>query len=155
MKRISIGLFLSFLLLLIFSACQENVYVDWKLANEKWFETHKNDPGFVISSTGLSYNIIYGGYPLSRQPNAGSSVYCTYKGSLIDGSVFDNQSTATWFGLSTTIKGWQEIMPKLHNGAHVKLYIPAKLAYDTTSTNALIPPHSVLVFDINLIDSYN
>jgi FKBP-type peptidyl-prolyl cis-trans isomerase FkpA len=155
MKRISIGLFISFLFLLIFSACKENVYVDWKLANENWYAVHKSDSGFVTSSTGLCYKIIYPGWSLSRQPNSGSSVEVTYKGTLIDGSVFDSETSAVWFTLSGTIEGWQEIMPKLHNGARVKMYVPAALAYDTISTNSSIPPHSVLIFDINLIDSSN
>ena len=155
MKRISIGLFLTFLGLIIFSACQENVYMDWKLANDNWYAVHKSDSGFVTSSTGLCYQILYPGYALARQPNANSNVLVAYKGTLIDGSVFDSQPAGVWLSLPATIQGWQEILPKLHNGAHVKLYIPAALAYDTTTTNTTIPPHSVLIFDMNLIDSSN
>ena len=87
MKRISIGFFLTFLGLIIFSACQENVYVDWKLANDKWLadyvQTHKNDTDFFTTSTGLHYQLIYGGYKLSRQPNANSNIYVSYSGKLI------------------------------------------------------------------------
>jgi len=155
MKRTSIGLFLGFLFLLILSACQENVYMDWKIANDNWYTKHKTDSGYVVSSTGLCYQILYPGWTLARQPNANSSIEVTYRGTLIDGSIFDSQSTGVWFTLSNTIAGWKEIMPKLHNGAHVKLYVPAALAYDTITTNTLIPPHSVLIFDINLIDSSN
>lgn len=155
MKRTSIGFFLTFLVLLIFSACQENVYIDWKLANDKWYDTHKSDSGFVTTSTGLCYKINYPGWALSRQPNANSDIKVTYKGTLIDGSTFDSQSSGVWVTLSSTIAGWKEIMPKLHNGASVKLYVPSSLGYDTISTNATIPPHSVLIFDINLIDSRN
>jgi len=155
MKRTSIGFFLTFLVLLIFSACQENVYIDWKLANDKWYDTHKSDSGFVTTSTGLCYKINYPGWALSRQPNVNSNVKVSYKGSLIDGSVFDSQpeTSPIWLTLSSTVAGWREIMPKLHNGASVKLYIPASLGYDTLSTNTAIPPHSVLIFDVNLIDS--
>jgi FKBP-type peptidyl-prolyl cis-trans isomerase len=157
MKRISIGLFFTFIILLLFSACQENMYIDWKMANDQWYNTHKSDSGFVVSSTGLCYQIIYPGWPLSRQPNANSIVKVYYKGSLIDGSVFDSQpeTSPVWLTLSGTIAGWREIMPKLHNGAHVYLYIPSKLGYDTISTNTAIPPHSVLKFDIHLVDSQN
>lgn len=155
MKRISIGLFLTFLLLMVFSACQENVYVDWKLANEKWYAAHKNDPDFITTSSGLCYKVIFPGWDYSRQPNINSTVVVTYKGSLIDGSVFDVQTSPVDISLTSAIEGWKEILPKMHNGASLKLYIPSKLAYDTVSTNTQIPPHSVLIFDINLVDSYN
>ena len=159
MKRISIGFFITFLVLLGFSACQENVYMDWKLANDKWLtnyvQTHKNDTDFFTTSTGLSYQLIYGGYKLSRQPNSGSNIKVSYKGTLIDGSVFDSNTVGTWLILSQTIAGWREIMPKLHTGAHIKLFVPSALAYDTISTNPVIPPHSVLIFDLNLLDSSN
>jgi FKBP-type peptidyl-prolyl cis-trans isomerase len=161
MKRISIGLFLTFIGLLIFSACQENVYMDWKLANEKWFATHKSDPGFVTdSATGLCYQIIYKGDTLSRKPKPSSNVLVTYKGSLIDNNVFNYTTSTVGYPLSSTISAWQQIMPKLYTGAHIKLYVPSSLGYDTISTTTQyplpafsIPPNSVLIFDINLIDS--
>ena len=158
MKRISIGLFLTFLGLIIFSACQENVYVDWKLANDKWLadyvQTHKNDTDFFTTSTGLHNQLIYGGYKLSRQPNANSNIYVSYSGKLIDKTTFDSTS-GTWLSLPNTIAAWKEIFPKMHTGAHVKLFVPSALAYDTVSTNPTIPPHSVLIFDIHLLDSAN
>lgn len=155
MKRISIGLFITFIVLLVFSACQENVYVNWKIANEQWFAKHKTDSGFVTTASGLTYKIIYPGWSYGRQPNSGSNIKVSYKGSLIDGSVFDSNTIGSWLILSQTIAGWREIMPKLHTGANVKLYVPSALAYDTISTNPTIPPHSVLIFDINLLDSSN
>ena len=158
MKRMSIGLLVTFLVLMVFSACQENLYVDWKIANEKWLanfvQTHKADTNFHTTSTGLSYHLIYGGYPLSRQPSAGSYILVTYKGSLINDSVFDQATSPTQFILSNTIPAWKEIMPKMHNGARLKLYVPSALAYDTATTHLpTIPPNSVLIFDINLLDS--
>jgi FKBP-type peptidyl-prolyl cis-trans isomerase len=157
MKRISIGLFFTFIILLLFSACQENIYMDWKMANDQWYNTHKSDSGYVVSSTGLCYKIVYPGGQYQRQPNANSIIKVYYTGSLIDGSVFDSRPAynPVWLSLSRTIAGWREIMPKLHNGAHVYLYVPSKLAYDTISTNSAIPPHSVLKFDIHLVDSQN
>jgi FKBP-type peptidyl-prolyl cis-trans isomerase len=155
MKRISIGLFITFIVLLVFSACQENVYVDWKIANDQWFAKHQSDSGFVTSATGLTYKIIYHGWDFGRQPNSGSNIKVSYKGSLIDGTIFDSNSAGVWLSLPGTIAGWREIIPKLRTGASVKLYIPSALAYDTVSTNPTIPPHSVLIFDVNLLDSYN
>ena len=155
MKRISIGLFITFLVLLVFSACQENIYVDWKLANEKWYNTHKSDSGFVTSETGLCYKIIYAG--TNRPVQSTSYIRVNYTGSLIDNTVFASNNTlnGTWLTLSTTIAGWREIMPRLRTGAKVVIYVPSSLGYDTITTNTVIPPHSVLKFDINLLESVN
>jgi FKBP-type peptidyl-prolyl cis-trans isomerase len=180
MKRISMGLFLTFLGLIIFSACQENVSIDWKLANDRFYASLEDSLKYYSStkytslpdsvkkinppmqksadvSAGINYyyKVIFPGWNYSRQPNSGSGVKVTYKGSLIDGLVFDSNSAGIWLSLSGTIAGWREIIPKLHNGANIKLYLPSALAYDTVSTNPTIPPHSVLIFDINLLDSSN
>lgn len=154
MKRISIGLFLTIIGLIIFSACQENIYMDWKTANDQWYEKHKTDDGYIATSSGIIYKVYYPGWDFSRQPNSGSVVNVSYSGSLIDGSVFDS-STSTTISLSDAIQGWKEIFPKMRTGARFKMYIPSKLAYDTVSTNSKIPPHSVLIFDVTLLGSSN
>ena len=159
MKRISIGLFFTFLVLMLFSACQENLYIDWKLANEKWLanfvKEHKADTNFFTTASGLSYHKIYGGYPSSRQPNASSQITVSYKGTLINDSVFeDNSKVQVVLYLSQMIPAWREIFPQMHNGARFKMYVPSALAYDTATTHLpTIPPNSVLIFDINLIRS--
>jgi FKBP-type peptidyl-prolyl cis-trans isomerases 1 len=156
MKRISISFFLTFLLLIIFSACKEDKWMDWKIINDQWYAKHKTDPGFQTTSTGLCYKILYPGCSTCRQPNLNSYVVVSYKGSLVDGSVFDQikSDSSTTLLLSGTIKGWQEILTKVHNGASLKLYIPSSLGYGTSTSNTSIPPNSVLIFDVDLKDSY-
>jgi FKBP-type peptidyl-prolyl cis-trans isomerase len=155
MKQTSIAFFITFLLLIIMSACQENVYMDWKLKNDSWYAAHKNDPGFVTTPSGLCYKVIHQGY--QRKPNINSVVIVNYKGNLVDGSVFDSitPGSSIQLQLSSTIKGWQEGIAKMNAGGSYRFYIPSNLGYDTISTNPKIPPHSVLIFDVNLIDSYN
>ena len=155
MKRTSIVFLITFLFLIILSACQENMYMDWKLMNDKWYSVHKSDSGFITTPSGLCYKVIHQGY--QRKPNINSIIIVNYKGTLIDGSVFDSiaPGTSTQIQLSTSIKGWQEGIPKMNGGGSYIFYIPSNLGYDTISTNSQIPPHSVLRFDVNLVDSYN
>jgi FKBP-type peptidyl-prolyl cis-trans isomerase len=155
MKRTSIIFFITFLFLIILSACKENEYMDWKIMNDNWYSIHKSDSGFVITPSGLCYKVIHQGY--QRKPNINSIIIVNYKGTLIDGSVFDSiaTGTTTQIQLSTSIKGWQEGIPKMNGGGSYIFYIPSNLGYDTISTNSQIPPHSVLRFDVNLVDSYN
>lgn len=152
MKRISIGFLITFMLLIIISACKEDKWMDWKLANDQWYANHKNDPGFITTSSGLCYKVIHQGY--QRRPNINSVVFVKYKGSLIDGSVFQAVDTTTAvLTLATAILGWQEGIQKMNGGGSYDFYIPSKLGYDTISTNLTIPPHSVLIFHVDLIDS--
>ena len=155
MKQTSIVFFITFIFLIIMSACQENMYMDWKLRNDSWYSAHKSDPGFVTTPSGLCYKVIHQG--VQRFPNVNSVVLVSYKGTLIDGSVFDSTATGatTQISLSSAIQGWKEGITKMQNGGNYIFYIPSKLGYDTTSTNAAIPPHSVLKFNVHLIDSYN
>lgn len=148
MKRIT---FLPFLLLLVitFSACEEDKYVEWKLLNESWLETHKSDSGFVQTESGLCYQVIHQGY--MRKPNAGSNIVVKYKGSLVDGTVFDSNDEYET-NLSNMIDGWIEGVAKMNVGGRYIFYIPASLAYDADGSGD-IPPYSVLIFDVTLIAS--
>lgn len=155
MKRTSIVFLITFLFLIIISACKENEYIDWKIMNDNWYAAHKSDPGFVTTADGLCYKVIFQGN--QRKPNINSYVIVNYKGSLIDGSVFDSvaKGSSTILQLSSLVPGWKEGLIKMQAGGRYVFYIPGKLGYDTVSTNPLIPPHSVLKFDVTLIDSYN
>jgi len=155
MKRTSIVFFITFIFLIIMSACQENMYMDWKLLNDNWYSVHKSDSGFITTPSGLCYKVIHQG--VQRFPNVNSVVLVSYKGTLIDGSVFDSTATGatTQVSLSSAIPGWKEGLVKMQNGGNYIFYIPSKIGYDTVSTNAAIPPNSVLKFNVHLIDSYN
>ena len=152
MKRTALFSLFVLMLTIILPACHEDVYMDWKLKNEQWLETHKSDTGFVTTSSGLMYKVIHQGS--QRHPSLNSSILVTYKGSLIDGSSFDTGTNVGLY-LSQTIAGWKEGIPKMEDGGHYIFYIPSPLGYDTTSTNAKIPPYSTLIFDVTLVKSYN
>ncbi len=84
-------------------------------------------------------------------PTLASSVTVVYKGSLLDGKVFDESSAAgATFPLSSVITGWQEGIPKYKAGGRGKLLIPSGLGYGNQSVGT-IPVNSVLLFDIHLI----
>ena len=157
MKRTSLISLLALLFVIILPACQENEWADWKLQNEQWLETHKSDPGFKTTSSGIAYKVIYFGWSYGGKPSGNSIVVVNYKGTLIDGSIFDSVPAGknAQLRVSETIAGWREIVPTMFDDAIYKIYIPSKLGYDTASLNVKIPPHSVLIFDINLNDFYN
>lgn len=80
-----------------------------------------------------------------------------YKGSLLkDGSVFDaTKDKPATFPLNRLIKGWQYALVKCKVGGKVRLYIPSGLAYATRLRSKNIPPNSILVFDIEVVEARN
>ena len=148
MKRIT---FLPFLLLLVitFSACEEDKYIDWKLLNESWLEKHKSDSGFVQTESGLCYKVIHQG--ATRRPNSASNIVVKYTGTLVDGTEFDSSDEYST-NLSYMIDGWIEGVAKMNVGGRYIFYIPASLGYDADGSGD-IPPYSTLIFDVTLLDS--
>jgi FKBP-type peptidyl-prolyl cis-trans isomerase len=49
------------------------------------------------------------------------------------------------------IKGWQEALPLMKEGAKWQVYIPADLAYGPRGAGAAIGPNEALIFDIELV----
>jgi len=154
-NKLTIFSFILFSIVLI-SACEEEKYADWKIMNDQWLEEfkeiHKNDSNFFVTESGLCYHVIYNEYKYTR-PHPTSRVKVSYKGQLISGKVFDEKEN-TYMYLQESIKGWQEGLRLMRDGWHFIFYIPAELAYGKKG-QGLVPPHSVLKFDLELIKTDN
>ena len=150
-KNFLLPFLVAIILVFSFSSCNDDdIYTDWKILNEKWLETHKNDPGFVQTESGLCYKVIHQG--IMRRPNTSSWIIANYSGMLIDSTKFDS---GKWdYPLANAIAGWQEGIPKMNGGGKYILYIPASLAYGVDGSGEKIAPHSTLIFEIELLDSY-
>lgn len=87
------------------------------------------------------------------KPTTASTVEVKYKGSLINGTVFDQTATDKTFtyALSGLILGWQIGIPLMKEGGKATLLIPSQLGYGRENLG-VIPPNSVLIFEIELID---
>lgn len=101
--------------------------------------------------TGLYYNILdIGG---NVNPNVTNTVEIRYKGTFLDGTVFDEtqgQATAE-LSLTRVIRGWQIGVPLIGRGGKIELYIPSDLAYGRTGRGS-IPANAVLYFEVELVD---
>ncbi|MBL0056143.1 MAG: DUF3472 domain-containing protein [Chitinophagaceae bacterium] len=116
-----------------------------KLIRE-WISRSKPDTAGLI--TGVYYQILKEG--TGDLANLNDTVIVRYKGSLLNGDVFDqtDQKTAT-FPLKRLIKGWQIGVPMCREGGIIRLIIPSYLGYSIRNLG-VIPPNSPLVFDITL-----
>jgi len=101
--------------------------------------------------SGLYYNIEEAGS--NDKPTVNDSVTVRYKGSLLNGNVFDQTpgETTVTFPLSNLIPAWQVGIPLIGRGGEITLYSPSNLGYGNRSVGT-IPGGSVLIFEIDLVD---
>lgn len=123
-------------------------------ANAAFLKANAAKPGVVVRPSGLQYKIIENGFGAHPGPYDTVSVY--YKGSLINGKVFD----ATEPGLPAPLEadkviiGWREALGLMRVGDHWQVVIPANLGYGARgSGNGTIPPNQTLVFDLQVMDT--
>jgi FKBP-type peptidyl-prolyl cis-trans isomerase len=93
-------------------------------------------------------------------PQQGDYISLHYRGYLMDGKVFDN----SWdrdepfqyvVGEMELIEGWREVIPYLTEGDSVTVAIPSPLAYGGQGAGGAIPPNSILLFDMKLVEASN
>lgn len=107
--------------------------------------------GVITLDSGLQYEVVNEG--TGATPQASSTVQTHYEGTLITGEVFDSsykRGQPTEFPVGGVIAGWTEALQLMQEGAKWRLYIPSDLAYGARAAGS-IPPHSTLVFDIELL----
>ncbi len=119
---------------------------------EDFLTANKGKPGVQTLPDGLQYKVVKEG--AGAMPKSTDTVTVRYRGSLLDGTVFDNSEqhggTAS-FPVGGVIKGWTEALQKMKTGAKWQLFIPAALAYGDSGAGATIPPGSTLIFDVELV----
>src|SRR6187551_555634 len=109
----------------------------------------KNNLKAEKSESGMYYVINEPG--TGAQPTATSNVTVAYKGSFIDGNIFDQSGPeGISFGLDQVIKGWTEGIPHLKAGGSGILLVPSNLGYGD-NTMGPIPGGSALIFEVKLI----
>lgn len=106
----------------------------------------------VVSVPGIQYEVLKKGS--GAQPERSDCVSVNYKGTLIDGKVFDQTKPGepATFPAGALIPGWVWALQMMHEGDQWKLVIPSDLAYGRKGAgDGVIPPNQTLVFEIELL----
>lgn len=120
---------------------------------KKFLEENAKEEGVITTDSGLQYQVLVeGDGPI---PTAGDKVKTHYKGTLLDGTVFDSsyeRGEPITFDVTGVIPGWQEALQLMKTGSKWKLFIPAELAYRDQGAGATIPPGATLIFEMELLE---
>ena len=112
------------------------------------------EPGAQKSASGLIYFEVKAGTGAS--PAGTDTVKARYKGTLIDGAVFDASAKhgdqPLEFALNRVIPCWTEGIQKMKVGGKAKLICPSDIAYGDRGQGAAVPGGATLIFEVELAD---
>ena len=117
-----------------------------------YLERNAKREGVTVLPSGLHYEVLAQG--AGEKPSRESRVRTHYHGTLIDGTVFDSsyeRGQPAEFPVGGVIPGWVEALQLMGTGSKWRLHVPSELAYAGQAVGN-IPPHSVLVFDVELLE---
>jgi len=107
---------------------------------------HNNGMSWVVRQAGSG-----------EVPKSGQRIKVHYTGYLLDGKKFDSsvdrgQPFETVIGRGNVIKGWDVAFTEMPVGEKRVLFIPPEMGYGARGFANKIPPNSILVFDVELLE---
>lgn len=133
---------------------QNKLIAEQNLEKGKIFlEQNKNVNDVVTTESGLQYLVLQKGE--GPKPEQTDKVKVHYTGTTLDGNEFDSsykRGNPAVFPVTGVIKGWTEALLLMNVGSKYKLFIPSDLAYGKNGAGPKIPPNSVLIFEVELIE---
>ena len=132
----------------------------WDQVQTKTIELTDNNDNVIPNK--MYYLVLREG--VGKNPSRLDSTFVTYKGTLLNGNIFDRKQLPVWFDLTEVIRGFREFLPELRAGNHTLnidgtyefdqygqgvFFIPSALGY-YSKTLLTIPKYSPLVFSVAL-----
>jgi len=129
----------------------ERLQDDNRRMEDEFLFTNSQREGVHVQPSGLQYEVIR--EARGEKPVLSSLVKVKYKGTFIDGSLFDSsEDDGSYIPLEMVIEGWSEGLMLMSVGSNYRLFIPSALAYGRDGIQGIIPPYSTLIFDVELLE---
>jgi len=109
--------------------------------------------GISETNSGLQYQIIEKGK--GEHPDSKAHITVNQRCQLINGTLIEDtykENEPSEVKMEELIEGYQEGIMLMNKGARFKFFIPSELAWGKQGSGSKIPPNSVLIFDVRLID---
>ncbi len=126
---------------------------DNRRAGNEFLAGNRSAKGVFATPSGLQYMVLRQGS--GRRPMISDRVRVQYRGSLLDGTVFDSsydRGAPAEFQLRQLISGWTEGLMLMPIGAKYRFWVPGELGYGEAGSPPAIGPNALLVFDVELLD---
>jgi FKBP-type peptidyl-prolyl cis-trans isomerase len=126
--------------------------VDNKKEGDTFLTENEKKESVVTLPSGLQYKILRAGE--GKKPMDTDIVECHYRGTLINGSVFDSSDLSgqpAILEVKGLIPGWREALKLMPVGSKWQLFIPPQLAYGERGEGGIIGPNSTLILDVELL----
>jgi FKBP-type peptidyl-prolyl cis-trans isomerase len=124
-----------------------------KKEGEEFLAANAKKEGVKPLKDGLQYKVLTEGK--GAKPKTDDTVKVHYRGTLVNGTKFDSsydRGEPAEFGVTQVISGWTQALTNMPVGSKWQVYIPSDLAYGPSGRPPTIPPNSVLIFDMELLD---
>lgn len=122
---------------------------DLAIVEQRWPEAKK-------TVTGLRYIVLQPGETGGPSPVAGMKVSVVYKGMLLNGKIFDQNTPENPLKVrldrGDLIDGWEQALQQMHKGEKWLLIVPPEMAYGARGRPPEIKRYSTLVFEMELLD---
>jgi len=120
---------------------------------EDFLEKNRLKEGVVETESGLQFLVVEEGEGGKPDPRAHISIHqrCQLvNGTIIEDTYRDNETSEV--KVKECIEGYQEGIQLMNKGARYRFFIPWQLAWGKNGTGSKIPPYSMLIFDVRLLD---
>lgn len=117
--------------------------------NADFLKDNAKEAGVQQTESGLQYKVIKAGK--GPMPAVTDTTLVKYEGRLRDGTIFDANEQAP-MPVNGVVPGFSEALQLMQKGGEYRIWIPSELAYGEASPGELVPPNSLLIFDVTLLD---
>lgn len=125
--------------------------------NAQFLAFNGGQKGVTTTASGLQYKVLAKGNG-GATPTNEDLVLVNYKGTLRDGTVFDESRQPTPMDPTQVVPGFGEAVKLMPKGAKYRFWIKPELAYgsnppvDPRTGQPGVPADALLIFDVELVD---
>jgi FKBP-type peptidyl-prolyl cis-trans isomerase FklB len=123
-------------------------------AGDEFLRQNAEKEGIHTLPSGLQYRILSSGPSAGAHPTPLDTVKVDYRGSFIDGRVFDSsyqRGEPVVTTLNRVMAGWTELLQLMRIGDKWQAFVPSYLAYGEFGLQNVVGPNVTLIFEIELL----
>ncbi len=118
-----------------------------------YLAANKTRAGVLTTSSGLQYKVLKAGN--GNKPGDDDGVTCRYRGTLLDGTEFDNSESmgypVTFYVKDSVIDGWKEALKLMPAGSKWQIFVPSGLGFGEKGAGRDVGPNATLIYEIELL----